>query len=538
MSRIALALGGGFLVAVSLPPWGWWPLALLGVVVFELALGPSPARGERFWRGFAFGFGWLAMGIGWMWQLTVPGYIAASVVFAAFHGVAALASPTGRWRVLGRPAAHTLVEALRFSFPFGGVPLASMGISQVAGPLAGVVRVGGVVLLTWVVFQLGFAIGALLQRRDRVAVVAGGAALLLPLLAVVAPRGSGTSVLLEVAAVQGGGEQGTSSLDVPTALVTERHVEATQTIDPDDSLDLVLWPENVIDVEDFESSEELAAVTAEAQRLGVPFAVGITEDMPGRPGRITNAQVVVTPDGEVTSRYDKVRRVPFGEYVPLRGLLEAIGAPVDQVPTNAVAGTEPAVLDLPDGTRLGVAISWEIFFGGRARDGVRAGGEALLNPTNGASYTGTIVQTQQVASSRLRALETGRWVVQAAPTGFSEFITPDGDVIDRTAVSEQAVIRHEIELRTGRTWYVALGDRPWILAVTAVLIMSWILARRSALDDERHRAVVGQRDLHLGAEASGGDDGAEAAELGDELVDERLGVLRSGGSDPTRPPPS
>ena len=161
MSRIALALGGGFLVAVSLPPWGWWPLAVVGVVVFELALGPAPSRGERFWRGFAFGFGWLAMGVGWMWQLTVPGYIAASILFAALHGVGALAAPTGRWRIIGRPAAQTLVEALRFSFPFGGVPLASLGISQVAGPLAGVVRVGGVILLTWVVFQLGFAIGAL-----------------------------------------------------------------------------------------------------------------------------------------------------------------------------------------------------------------------------------------------------------------------------------------------------------------------------------------------------------------------------------------
>ena len=132
----------------------------------------------------------------------------------------------------------------------------------------------------------------------------------------------------------------------------------------------------------------------------------------------------MTPDGDVTSRYDKVRRVPFGEYVPLRGLLEAFGAPVDQVRTNAVPGAGPAVLDLPDGTRPGVVISWEVFFGGRAREGVKQGGDVLLNPTNGASYTGTIVQTQQIASSRLRAIETGRWVVQAAPTGFSAFVTP------------------------------------------------------------------------------------------------------------------
>jgi apolipoprotein N-acyltransferase len=190
----------------------------------------------------------------------------------------------------------------------------------------------------------------------------------------------------------------------------------------------------------------------------------------------------------VTSRYDKVRRVPFGEYVPLRGLLESLGAPVDQVPTDAVAGTTPAVITLPDGTPMAVVISWEVFFGGRAREGVKAGGELIINPTNGASYTGTILQTQQVASSRLRAIETGRWVVQAAPTGFSEFVTPDGDVIDRTAVSEQAVIRHEVDLRTGPTWYVTVGDAPWIVLLLLELAAAWALCLV-----ERSRRVVVER---------------------------------------------
>jgi apolipoprotein N-acyltransferase len=170
--------------------------------------------------------------------------------------------------------------------------------------------------------------------------------------------------------------------------------------------------------------------------------------------------------------------VPFGEYVPLRGLLDALGAPVDQVPHDAVAGTGPAVLDLPDGTRLGVVISWEVFFGGRVRDGVREGATVVLNPTNGASYSGTIVQTQQIASSRLRALETGRWVVQAAPTGFSAFVTPDGVVIDRTSVSERAVIRHAVEQRRGETWYTRLGDRPIILVMAAGLAATWWMALR------------------------------------------------------------
>lgn len=490
-ARIALALGGGFAVALSLPPWGWWPLAVVGVVAFEIALGTSPTRRIRFALGAAFGFAWLGMGIGWMWQLSVPGYVAATAIYAAAHGLAALAAPTGRWRVIGRPAAHTLVEAIRFSFPFGGVPLASLGISQVGGPMAGAARVVGVIGLTWIVFQIGFALAGpspvvpavvRSRRSSRGAphgVVALAVALAIPLIAVIAPDGASTGRVLTVAAVQGGGRQGTSALEVPARVVTERHLEATATIGSDEDLDLVLWPENVIRVRDvpFTDSDVLGEIAAEAARLGVPFSVGITEDADvtgrGARGQVTNAQVVVTPDGSVTSRYDKVRRVPFGEYVPLRGILEALGAPVGQVRTDAVPGDGPALLELPDGTALATVISWEVFFAGRVREGVIAGGQAILNPTNGASYTGTIVQTQQVASSRLRAIETGRWLVQAAPTGFTAIVDPDGRVIERTAVSEQRILTATIDLRTGRTWYVRLGERPFIAALAVLLVLAW-----------------------------------------------------------------
>lgn len=495
--RLGLALGAGLLVAFALPPWGWWPLAFVGIALFEFAIGIEPFRRTRFWCGAAFGLGWLATGTAWMWQLTAPGYIVASIVFAVLHGIAALAAPGGRWRILGRPCAHSLIEALRFSFPFGGVPLASLGIAQAAGPVGGIARVGGVILITWVVCQVGFALGALATKPDRPTVRLGGAALAAAtfvfVVSLVAPRGHGTGEFLDVAAVQGGGEQGTSAGDVPSRVVTERHLEATATIDVDDSLDLVVWPENVVDVADFETSDELAAIAEQAARLGVPLTVGITEDVPGEANRFTNAQVIVTPQGEVTSRYDKVRRVPFGEYVPLRGVLESFGAPVDQVPSDAIAGETPAFLELPDGTRVAVVISWEVFFGGRAREGVRKGAGVILNPTNGASYTGTIVQTQQVASSRLRAIETGRWVVQASPTGFSEFVTPNGRVIDRTSVSERAVIRHEVELRDGYTWYTNLGDRPFIVVLLLGFAATrWASKRASFIALDRPESAVSE----------------------------------------------
>lgn len=498
MARAALALGAGFCVALSLPPWGWWPLAFVGVALFEVALGPRPTIGQRLARGMLFGAGWLFPGMGWMWFLTAPGYVLAALLFAGLHGLAALVAPLGPWRVIGRPAAHAVVEGIRLAVPFGGVPLATIAIGQAGGPLLGVARVGGVVLLSWLVLQTGVAIGALATRdapdtapgtpRPRTATLAAAglaAVAAVVLLAAVAPEGTDTGSTVRVAAVQGGGPQGTLAIHSDSRMVVERHLAATATI-PSGSADLVVWPENVIDVEVFADSRERDEVAAEAARIGAPFAVGVTEDVaPGQQGTdpngrggFLNAQVVVAPDGEVTSRYDKVRRVPFGEYMPMRDLLASIGAPVDQVPRDAVAGTGPAVLDLPDGTRMAVVISWEVFFGSRARDGVRNGGELVLNPTNGSSYTGTILQTQQVASSRLRAVESGRWVVQVAPTGFSAFVDPDGSVFDRTAVSEQAVITHTVALRSGRTWYTTLGNAPFLLAALGVLALSLAAARR------------------------------------------------------------
>ncbi len=489
IARPALALGAGTLVALSMPPWGFWPLAIIGVMLFEVALGEGLSRRRRMLLGFLFGAGWMYLGMAWMVQLTLPGYLVAGSVFAGFHVLAELVAPVGPWRVLGRPAAHTLAEALRFSFPFGGVPLATLGMSQVGGPLVGVVRVGGVILLTWVVFQLGMAlvdIGRIVhdRRHDAGARTAPAAALgviaAILVLTLVAPQGRDTGETMRIAAVQGGGEQGTSALEVPSRIVTERHLEATRSIAADSGLDLVLWPENTIDVPTFEGSEIQAAIAAEAARLGAPIAVGITEEREGGARRI-NSQVVVTPDGEIVSRYDKVRRVPFGEYVPLRGILEAFGAPVGRIGRDAVAGTDPAVLDLPDGTRLSVVISWEVFFAGRVREGVKLGAEAILNPTNGASYTGTIVQTQQVASSRLRAIETGRWVVQAAPTGFTAIVDADGTVRQRTAVSERNVLYDTVELREGRTWYTDIGDGPVIVGLLGLLGVSiWFSRRRSS----------------------------------------------------------
>lgn len=206
------AIGAGLLVAASLPPWGWWPLAFVGIALLERLTARRPA-GSRFRRGWWFGIGWFAPGMAWMWFLTAPGYLFASALYATFIGVALAAAPGGDRRLIGLPAAITVVEAIRFSFPFGGVPLASLGISQVAGPLAGAARIGGVILITWLTLQLGVTLGQLAGHRQRAtlrtASIGVAAVVLVVVAAAVAPAGTPTGDAVRVAIVQGGGPQGT-----------------------------------------------------------------------------------------------------------------------------------------------------------------------------------------------------------------------------------------------------------------------------------------------------------------------------------------
>lgn len=466
-------LAAGLLLAASMPPWGFWPLAFIGVALLDRLLAGAAWR-SRLFRGSVVGWALFVPTVLWITQLTAPGYVVAVVVLGGLVGAFCILVPPNAGRALGLIGAWILCESLRSAWPFGGVPLSLLAVGQVSGPLAGIARVGGVLGIAGTTVLVGIALSAGFARHYRKAAILAVVAVGVLGLSAVAPSGHNTGRKLDIALVQGGGAQGTRAINTDRRKVFQRHLDASQ--DVPQGMDLVLWPEDVVDtdfrVQDAQEGVELQDL---ARQLRSPLIVGTVEGVSDT--RFRNSSQVVDQDGNWTDRYVKVQRVPFGEWVPFRSLIEKV-APDTLAARDATISHEKGVLHAAD-TKIATAISWEIFFAHRVRSGVKDGGELIYNPTNGSTYTGTFVQTQQVASSRLRALESGRWLVQVAPTGFSAYISPTGEVFQRTGTRERAVeVRRNVPLRQGLTWYTQHGDAPMRWLAVILILVGWALDRR------------------------------------------------------------
>jgi len=463
-------------LAFSMPPWGWWPMAFLSFFFLDQLLSRVLAQRERFWTGFTFGVGWLFPSTFWMVALTVPGYIIQGLLFSTFVGIAALLVPRGTWRWFALPAAFVILEAVRYRWPFGGVPLATLAMSQSRAPLGHTVRILGPLFLSALVVAAGIFLSLAWEKRWKFAAMAGVGILAMWAIGFAVPNGKSIGET-SVAIVQGGGEQGTRAIDTDEREVFEKHLNASKNVIT--PLDLVLWPEDVVNVQQpLSDSPEYSELQVLARQLDSWLIAGIFERVSTTEN--ANASIAFSPEGVEIDRYDKVRLVPFGEFVPLRGFIKHFAPSYLPVRDTKPGNGEPNLMVEIDGetVNLGISISWEIFFEDRARNAISGGGEILLNPTNGSSYWLTILQSQQVASSRLRAMETGRWVLQAAPTGFSAIVNPDGDVVARSSISETRVLHATVERRRGNTLATKAGPLPMILISGTTLVGANILARR------------------------------------------------------------
>ena len=470
--RAALrAVPAGVLVTLALPPFGWWPLAIVGVALLAGMLERSSI--EHRWpvaAGFAIGF--VAPGLFWMSEFSLPGWVLAMLIEAVIVTAAISIVPPGRFQIVGLPAAFVLADAFRGRWPFSGVPIATFGETQTGGPIMQAARVGGTLLIAALVALAGLTLLSVVRLRARRALVGLVLVAAVVLAATHAADGSRASTF-RAAMVQGGGKRGTRAISSSAACVFDAHVAATAKVP--DGVDLILWPEDVVDVDDDilttpqgDKLSSLAAMHAATLVAGV---------VSGKKTYFLNVARAWGPDGSPGPVYEKNHRVPFGEYIPFRALVSKV-ADVSAVPVDAHIGHGPGILPTRAG-RLGVVISYEVFFARRARAAMKAGASVLLVPTNASSYSSTQMPALELGDARLRAIETGRQVLQAAPTGFTAVVDERGRVHQRTDLGRQQVLTATVERRHGATPYTTLGDGPFVLGALAALALSWLLTRRA-----------------------------------------------------------
>jgi apolipoprotein N-acyltransferase len=486
--RIAMpSVAAGILLALSVPPWGWWPLGLVGAALLYWRLAGLPGS-TRLWSGWLAGLGCYAIGLFWARDFNWYGAVVLILVEALFFAVAAVATPPQRGRAPAFVGACTLAEAARMTWPFGGLPLGGVFLGQARGPLVELARLGGPLLVTAGVWAGGVALataGIALWRqwqRQRShdhpvgpsvigpTVIAAGI-VALAVVGTVAPDGGAPLRTARVALVQGGGQRGVGKQEVAPSSVYAAQLAATVAVaraQPAPSL--VLWPEDVVALDrPLNGSPQATLLGRLARRLHTTLLVGVTE--PASTTSFRNEVVAWGPSGHVVGVFEKVHRVPFGEYVPLRPLFSHF-ANLSGVPVDAVPGHGTGLMRTPAGP-LGLLVSFEIFYAGRSHESVRAGAQLLAVPTNTSSYSTSQVPTQEMAAAIMQAVETGRDLVQAAPTGFSAVVTPRGAVLQRSALGQRQVLFATVGLRRGFTPYDHWGDLPVLLLAALALVAGW-----------------------------------------------------------------
>ena len=495
-----VAVGGGAVGVLAFPRFGLWPAAFVSVVLLSVAVDGRRAR-TGFWLGYLYGAAFMLPLVHWtgIYVGPVP-WLILGLFFALFWALlGAVLTVLIRLplRAFWVGAAWVLQEFLRDRIPFGGFPWGRLAFSQAVSPLKWFAALGGAPLVTFVVALAGAglaeaglaAAGALDARLARRPLIAGLAVLVaVPVLGLVlgVPLNPGDGGRHETVAVIQGGLPDTGSLDIETRAeqVLDNHVRQTMILAARIKAgtvarpSLVLWPENASDVDPFQDPGAYAKIDKAVKAVGAPVLVGAILNGPG-PTHRRNVGILWSPTSGPGAQYVKRHPVPFAEYIPLRSIAQAVSSDAKTVTQDMVAGTGNGLLrggPVP----IGDVICFEVAYDDLVRSSVEAGAQLLVVQTNNATFGHTPETYQQLAMSRLRAVEFGRTVVQAATTGKSAVIGPDGGIIDSSGpLYRSAILVDSVPVRTTTTLATRVGAVPeYVLAACAVAGLAFVFWRR------------------------------------------------------------
>ncbi|NUK51530.1 apolipoprotein N-acyltransferase [Streptomyces lunaelactis] len=482
LRRSVAAVAAGSLPALAFPEPSLWWFAYVALVPWMLLVRSAPTGRRAAIDGWLGGIGFMIAVHHWL----IPSLHVFIVVLAALLGL--MWAPWG-WlthSLLGGrpsparaaaalavvPSGWLMIELARSWEGLGG-PWGLLGASQwdVSPPLR-LASVGGVWLVSLLVLAVNTAVTVLIAvPKARAAAVGGGVICALTTTAVwiwvPQPEPSGRA---RIAVVQPGVVDGVESVDRRFA----RSEELTRELAGQD-LDLVVWGESSVGADLRERPELAARIAVLSRVVGADVLVNVDArrtDESGGAG-IFKSSVLIGPKGPTGDRYDKMRLVPFGEYIPARALLGWATSVGKAAGEDRLRGSRPVVMVLPgdgdDGLRLGPLVCFESAFPDMSRQLTRDGAQVLIAQSSTSSFQGSWAPEQHASLAALRAAESGRPMVHATLTGVSAVYGPDGDRVGEligTDTSTSAV--YDVPLAAGTTLYVRFGDWP-VYAALAVL---------------------------------------------------------------------
>ncbi|TQE22340.1 apolipoprotein N-acyltransferase [Streptomyces ipomoeae] len=495
LPAVAAALSG-VLLYVSFPPRTLWWLALPAFAVFGWVL-----RG-RGWKaglglGYLFGLGFLLPLLVWTGVEVGPvPWIALAAIEAVFvalvgAGVAVVSKLPGRpvWAA----ALWIAGEAARARAPFNGFPWGKIAFGQADGVFLPLAALGGTPVLGFGVVLCGFGLYEVVRlvvegRRAGVAVRKGTAAVAalsvaVPVVGALASRAlvsdkseDGTAT---VAVIQGNVPRLGLDFNAQRRAVLDYHAKETERLAAEVKAgkvaqpDFVLWPENSSDIDPFANSDAREVIERAATAIGAPISVGGVVE---RDGKLYNEQILWDPEKGPTDTYDKRQIQPFGEYLPLRGLIGAInGEWTSMVRQDFSRGTEPGVFTM-DGAKVGLVTCYEAAFDWAVRSEVTDGAQLISVPSNNATFDRSEMTYQQLAMSRVRAVEHSRTVTVPVTSGVSAIIMPDGKITQKTGMFVADSLVQKVPLRSSQTPATKVGVLPeMLLLLVAAGGLGWAI---------------------------------------------------------------
>jgi apolipoprotein N-acyltransferase len=472
-TRLLVAAAAGLVLHLAYPRPGWDLLGWVALApVFALAAtarSPGQAMLEGWLAGLAFFLPllrWITHSMTHYSALTPPlaGLVLlALAAYCALYVGAVTAAVAWLERRLG-PGAVWLAPVfwvtgeLARTHVFSGFPWGLLGYVPYRWPdLIGIAAWTGVYGVSFLLALCNTALAWVLVRRSRPAAVTSAAVVgvavgaMLGVSALRPAPGPGT---VPVGIVQGNIDQAIKWDKAARSATLEIYAGLTRQIAPGSRL--VVWPEAAVPAYLSYEPGVIEWLTALAGEVGTPLLVGAPDArQEGATTHFLNSAFLVRAKG-LEGRYDKIHLVPFGEYVPLRGLLffvEAIAAEIG----DFTPGRDRVVFPL-EGAPFGTVICYEVIFPDLVRGFVREGARLMVNITNDAWFGESSGPVQHLAMVPLRAVENGVAVVRAANTGISALVLPDGRIGPELSLSRRGALRVEAPLAGRPTFYTRFGD--------------------------------------------------------------------------------